>query len=729
MEPGTLVMDPAIPANVSGPPEDPDPSSHDPEGNTPPPTQQDLDQNNPPPFRPAPSFAEFLVRSRDAGPPASLEPADAILDSEIQEITPEEFMRSITTATNAAASLLQLKLPRSCKRLAADLATSIRSSKRAFEETGLVPDDEAIRIRPPPKPMSSSMSTSPAVSRNIPPKKRTPKARSIKPVDLLAKTANGASGSTLGGQSDITGTADLNHSRNTSNSDTPDTHEPTLPSPGRESNSIPSITLTLTAASDATGPAQTETVPVRHSDSEAALAAQTDLTSHPAQPASNLQELAAPGNSQIVSITNSPLTIILSDDIRTEVVKIHRELHGSKPSWDKYHATWKSLTPLLQTCARSMQALPPANIPFRFERTTCTYTNWIKSISGAAPQFLSPANNEQWNCPDIIDFPLLSKFRNLDNTLPPQSFIPTVTKTAHPESTLVRFLHRLSHPPPSVHTEWAKLVAASVDVMAKNLFQPPPVTYDDGDDRLTQGVHVLQYLEKQKGCSSSFDTTPQDDANCNNPADQPLPRSHSLDVLTEFRDLIIDVIMAYVIIQTHAISEPPLSQAQKKSNQRAHQTKSARQTQTVLRTQQAASAVSKDAPDVHLQLRSYSKKQNFQPLVYFVLGGVRGLFIASRNYRVAGITECMSFIQAISIISQRSTTARIPGERIWKNLSALLVQLLRPIFQSTNLISPNIHLPSRHAIAEAITNDFLLHWQTSNPTLPFLLPLSNRDAP
>ncbi|WAR56207.1 hypothetical protein PtB15_7B52 [Puccinia triticina] len=645
MEPGTLVMDPAIPANVSGPPEDPDPSSHDPEGNTPPPT------------------------------------------------------------------------------------TSIRSSKRAFEETGLVPDDEAIRIRPPPKPMSSSMSTSPAVSRNIPPKKRTPKARSIKPVDLLAKTANGASGSTLGGQSDITGTADLNHSRNTSNSDTPDTHEPTLPSPGRESNSIPSITLTLTAASDATGPAQTETVPVRHSDSEAALAAQTDLTSHPAQPASNLQELAAPGNSQIVSITNSPLTIILSDDIRTEVVKIHRELHGSKPSWDKYHATWKSLTPLLQTCARSMQALPPANIPFRFERTTCTYTNWIKSISGAAPQFLSPANNEQWNCPDIIDFPLLSKFRNLDNTLPPQSFIPTVTKTAHPESTLVRFLHRLSHPPPSVHTEWAKLVAASVDVMAENLFQPPPVTYDDGDDRLTQGVHVLQYLEKQKGCSSSFDTTPQDDANCNNPADQPLPRSHSLDVLTEFRDLIIDVIMAYVIIQTHAISEPPLSQAQKKSNQRAHQTKSARQTQTVLRTQQAASAVSKDAPDVHLQLRSYSKKQNFQPLVYFVLGGVRGLFIASRNYRVAGITECMSFIQAISIISQRSTTARIPGERIWKNLSALLVQLLRPIFQSTNLISPNIHLPSRHAIAEAITNDFLLHWQTSNPTLPFLLPLSNRDAP
>ncbi|WAQ86319.1 hypothetical protein PtA15_7A45 [Puccinia triticina] len=178
--------------------------------------------------------------------------------------------------------------------------------------------------------MSSSMSTSPAVSRNIPPKKRTPKARSIKPVDLLAKTANGASGSTLGGQSDITGTADLNHSRNTSNSDTPDTHEPTLPSPGRESNSIPSITLTrpspepsagtdpteqpphtttevlspaptsVTAASDATGPAQTETVPVRHSDSEAALAAQTDLTSHPAQPASNLQELAAPGNSQIV---------------------------------------------------------------------------------------------------------------------------------------------------------------------------------------------------------------------------------------------------------------------------------------------------------------------------------------------------------------------------------------------------------------------------------------------
>ncbi|WAR58890.1 hypothetical protein PtB15_10B229 [Puccinia triticina] len=218
-----------------------------------------------------------------------------------------------------------------------------------------------------------------------------------------------------------------------------------------------------------------------------------------------------------------------------EVVKIYKELNGLKPNWHKYQATWKSLTLLAQTCARSMQALPPANSPFRFERATCTYANWIKSIGGA------------------------------DNALPPGSFIPTATKTSHPESTLVRFLHL----PPIVNTEWAKLVAASVDIMAKNLFQPPPVTLNNANNQLKQGVQALQYLDKLKSCSSSFDNTTADEVNSNNTEDPSLPRSCSLDALHKFWN----VIMAYVILHTHANSKPPMSQAKKKSNQQALQTR------------------------------------------------------------------------------------------------------------------------------------------------------------
>ncbi|OAV97335.1 hypothetical protein PTTG_26022 [Puccinia triticina 1-1 BBBD Race 1] len=108
-------MDPATPANASGHAATPkSPNADNPtHGST---------STTPPP--------KFLVRSQDALPPALLQPNAAILDTEIQEITPEEFLRSITAANDAAESLFKLNLPRSCKRKAADLATSILSSKR-----------------------------------------------------------------------------------------------------------------------------------------------------------------------------------------------------------------------------------------------------------------------------------------------------------------------------------------------------------------------------------------------------------------------------------------------------------------------------------------------------------------------------------------------------------------------------------------------------------------------
>ncbi|WAR61661.1 hypothetical protein PtB15_12B351 [Puccinia triticina] len=715
-------MNPNPVANPSGLPaaptaRDPNHPSDDSCSNTPPPTQKAFDQNNPPPFQPAPSFAEFLVRSGDSRPPAPLQPEEAILDTEIQEIKAEEFLQSITTANNAANIVLNLQLPRSCKRLAKDLATLLCASKRAFEETGVMPVEEAICIRRPPKPKSSSSSRSSA--HQNPPRKH--------------------------------GKRDPDHSGYTSKSSTPDTDRPTLSSPGTTNmHGVPTITVTGPLPEPSGGPEPAshncpdpiEMQPASAPGSTASFAAGTsstdqitpsnkspavhnDTNKHQSQPASDLQDPAPPGHPQTSTSGNAPSPYSCLITYEEKLSRFTRNSMVQNPTGTNIklpgNPSLRWLRHVLARCrqypqptARSALSAQPVPMPIG--------SNLLVGL------FLSPAQNEQWNCPDIIDFPLLSTFRNADNALPPCSFIPTATKTSHPESTLVRFLHQFLHLPPVVYTKWAKLVAASVDIMAENLFQPAPVTLNNANDQLKQGVQVLQYLDKQKSCSSSFDNTTADEVNSNNNAEDPtLLRSHSLDVLHEFWNVIIDVIMAYVILHTHANSEPPMSQAKKKSNQRALQTRSASQTQKTLATPDTASNITQGPPDAHLQLRTYSKKQNLQPLVYFVFGGVRGLFIASRNYRVAGITECMSFIQAILLISQASTTVRNPKESIWRNLSTLLVKLLSPIFHSTNRILANIHIPSRHAIAEAITTDFLHHWETSNPPVPFLLPRSTQQ--
>ncbi|WAR53147.1 hypothetical protein PtB15_2B578 [Puccinia triticina] len=157
------------------------------------------------------------------------------------------------------------------------------------------------------------------------------------------------------------------------------------------------------------------------------------------------------------------LTILKSDDVRIEVVRIHREFDGAKPSWQKYQTTWASLTLLQQSSCHHL-----------------------------------PTNN--------------------------------AAKTPHPESTLVRFLYRLLHPAQTSISDWAKLVAASVELMADSLYVPPAPTAVHDEDQLIQGVQVLQHIEAIKNSSSSFDTVED------NPGEdsQPTQRSHSVDVLHEF---------------------------------------------------------------------------------------------------------------------------------------------------------------------------------------------------
>ena len=92
----------------------------------------------------------------------------------------------------------------------------------------------------------------------------------------------------------------------------------------------------------------------------------------------------------------------------------------------------------------------------------------------SAPDFLSPSSNDLWNCPNIVDFTLLTKSLELEKSSSTEPFIPTTAKLTHLETTLVCFLGRLQQPTPTVMSEWAKLIAASVEIMAFNLHAPRP---------------------------------------------------------------------------------------------------------------------------------------------------------------------------------------------------------------------------------------------------------------
>jgi hypothetical protein len=90
---------------------------------------QVLAQNFPGSVLTAPTFEEFSMSSKLSSIPEQLNPNQSILDSEIQQITAEEFNRNITTAETTILGLIQLKLPKSLKRKIDECAHDIQSSK------------------------------------------------------------------------------------------------------------------------------------------------------------------------------------------------------------------------------------------------------------------------------------------------------------------------------------------------------------------------------------------------------------------------------------------------------------------------------------------------------------------------------------------------------------------------------------------------------------------------
>ncbi|WAR60209.1 hypothetical protein PtB15_9B146 [Puccinia triticina] len=613
---------------------------------------------------PTPSLQAFLIQHQSSSSAASLDPEESVLPTEIQEITPEEFARSIDAGARSAAHILALKLPRHCKQKAEELADSLMSSRRTWEETGALPDADDIKITNPTDP-SPSTSRPVKKSRKRVTRSRTKKPSTARAVDLLIKNPDNPAPSPQQAQGSVP-TTDTGLSTGPSNDNpsasTADLQSPTLNTQAAEPMDINPWDPIPDESLQGIGPLQSSTNPppphVCTADSN-----RSPDTSAPNNPAHSLHQTVPddpPGsgaarpkspnlftpakshtaNSEPARSSASPhpvkLTIIKSDPIRAQVFSIHQQFTGSKPSWSKYQTTWQSLK-------------------FHFQRTGGSYGGWVQTITELADGFLAPCASKQWYCPDLIDFPKLSSFGDKTNDLRPGSFIPTLTKTPHPESTIVRGLFRLLNPPRRLHTDWARLVAASVEFMADTTFRPPKISSSQENDHVAQGVATLAYLDAVKNSSPAFDPpNPTGD-----PSDVSAQRLHSVDVIHEFRNVVIDVMMAYIILQTHYLSDAPLTPAQKKANTRSNQ---------------------------------------------------------------PSVNDTMT--PAMSVIRQHSTTPHTPEESIWKHLSAYLVQIFRPLFESRDILCPmaQVKAPTQFELAEAITNDFLNRWGAGNPTSPFLLP-------
>ncbi|PLW09252.1 hypothetical protein PCASD_26238 [Puccinia coronata f. sp. avenae] len=531
---------------------------------TPPPSQQAIHANfGSSKVTTQPSFEEFSVKPNQLVPAVPLNPDSPILDTEIQQITAEEFGQTITAAQQVTEGLRKLKLP------------------QKFEETGEIPDEEAIKIQTG-RIGGSSPSTSTAALKQ-PAKKRAKKIQTTKPVDYLTKhTKTASSHQHLHPKHTNPGAAPKSQgaaNSNPSQQDPPDNStapavparshvsspqhdvpisepDPPVPTPAdwpanegpqqdQPNSTTPNPPNALanhalptnpnpSLASGQNGDNATTATASTSKDPTSALSQSMHANPHPSLSADDLPNSSstAPSNgdpTQPSQTSPKPLSTLKFDDAKLHVILLYWEVEGSKPSWDKYQKTWNCLGHLVKFCAQSLQTATPATPDFHFQRTSCSYSSWIKTVASL-------------------------------------EFISTTAKIPHPESTLVRFLYRLSHPPQASISKWAKVVAASVELMAENLFRLPPPTQNHDDDKLIKGLQVLQHIDQIKNSSSSFATVEEDPASDS----ASTKRSHSVDVLNEFRNVILDVMAGYVIFQTHSLSPPPLSSAEKKANSRSN---------------------------------------------------------------------------------------------------------------------------------------------------------------
>ena len=303
-----------------------------------------------------------------------------------------------------------------------------------------------------------------------------------------------------------------------------------------------------------------------------------------------------------------------------------------------------------------------------------------------------------------MDFAKLKTFGDTND--PSAPIISPFIKTNHPESALVPFLYHMYCPSTTTLFEWARLIAGAVEFSINHIYKPKPPQLDPKKDFLTMAVNILHHLETLKISPEESEQTTEEGAVG---SINLVPQSHSIDMVRTFRNVVIDVIMAHIILQANSLSSQLVSKTQKGNKKKK---KKGLQPQT--------SELTGPSKEATKTLGNFQRRQNFQPLLFFVFGGIRGLFLASRDWRKASITDCMSFINMIATIVPFSKDTLLMEEPVWKNTCACVAKFIAPFFNEPDKIISIENVPTCYELAVALASDFLLHWPEDHPPSPFL---------
>ncbi|KNZ46274.1 hypothetical protein VP01_7402g1, partial [Puccinia sorghi] len=288
---------------------------------------------------------------------------------------------------------------------------------------------------------------------------------------------------------------------------------------------------------------------------------------------------------------------------------IQQEFNGFKPNWARYSATWSSLSKLAHFRVASLQNLGP-NPDFHFARMTCSYTSWIKTISSLG----YGAVTMLWN---FNYFHRLPKGRKLDHLNPSSPLHPKLhIPSPHLSDTSSDFNHHQLHLYPS-----AKIIAASVKMIAFKLYNPPPPKTDNNDDPVTQDIQVLTGLKSIKQSISTIETPVE-----SQPTSSPPQKNGGFHTLPFCQ-------CPEGLCQVHALSGLPLTKSQIKKQAQNQHTSADTPTPNAAPTSRAPGDVIKAKNTASQQLKAIQSQHNFQPLTFFLVGGVWGLFFCSKDSR------------------------------------------------------------------------------------------------
>lgn len=301
----------------------------------------------------------------------------------------------------------------------------------AWEETGAIPDCEDLKIHTP-----AATSQSPTNSRptRVLRKKRVKTTHDIRPVDLLEEDSDtnpGPNALPEVSQSEKQNSPSTGNNRGKSSTEnagstqkTNDKSSSAPPSkPAQTQGPLPSnhplpdseANMTIPSSNDSNEPNAHHNPP----NSSSATTGQTSdkpppnpsnqpdpsnqaAPSGPSNPntsvqtdqqpssGNNNQTQPAPGpqpapqqfnTSHSSTPTNTQLTIILNIDAQIEVITMQQNENRGRANWQQYQTYWECLSSHIKLWAESLQHVSPIKPDFHFQRASCSYAEWIKTIS------------------------------------------------------------------------------------------------------------------------------------------------------------------------------------------------------------------------------------------------------------------------------------------------------------------------------------------------------------